>query len=88
MANIEKKIWPKYFSKALSREKNTELRLADFKIKKGDTLILKEWNPKSKAYTGRILRKKVANVNRVTDLFKFHSVRDFKKYGLYLIEMK
>ncbi|MCX6743585.1 MAG: hypothetical protein NT116_05095 [Candidatus Parcubacteria bacterium] len=31
---------------------------ADFKIKAGDILILQEWNPKTKKYTGRELRKK------------------------------
>ncbi|MFW9878361.1 MAG: DUF3850 domain-containing protein, partial [Candidatus Thorarchaeota archaeon] len=35
---IEKKTWPEYFKKIVNKEKNFELRLADFKCKKGDTL--------------------------------------------------
>ncbi len=37
-------------------KKNVELRLADFKIKAGDILVLKEWNPKKKTYTTLELR--------------------------------
>jgi len=51
-------------------------------------LVLREWDPKSKTYTGRILRRKVSNVSRVADLFKFYPLKKLKKYGLYLIEMK
>lgn len=43
---IRKKIFPEYFKAVLSGEKNYELRVADFSAKKGDTLILCEWNPK------------------------------------------
>jgi len=50
---IEKKIWPEYFIKVLSGEKNFELRLADWECKPGDILLLKEWNPELKEYTGR-----------------------------------
>ncbi len=56
---IEKKIWPEYFELVKSGKKRFELRLADFKIKKGATLALKEWNPKKKKYTGRKIKQKV-----------------------------
>jgi len=39
---IEKKVWPEYFEKILNKEKNFELRLADFECKKDDILVLKE----------------------------------------------
>ena len=39
---IRKKIWPKYFGLVKSRKKNFEIRLADFRIKEGDVLILEE----------------------------------------------
>ncbi len=59
MAIIKKKIWPEYFKLVKSGKKKFELRVADFKLKEGDILILEEWDPKKKEYTGRIIRKKV-----------------------------
>jgi hypothetical protein len=35
------------------------LRAADFDIKEGDTMVLEEWDPKTKNYTGRKIEKKV-----------------------------
>ena len=55
MAIIKKKIHPEYFDMVKSGKKKFELRLADFDIKEGDTLILEEWNPETKQYTGRKL---------------------------------
>lgn len=59
MAVIKKKIWPKYFEQVKTGKKKFELRLADFNLKKGDVLVLKEWDPKKKEYTGRKIKKKV-----------------------------
>ena len=56
---IKKKIWPEYFKLVKSGRKKFELRLADFEIKEGDILVLEEWDPKKKKYTGRRIRKKV-----------------------------
>lgn len=58
MTEIIKKTWPDFFEKILNSEKYFELRLADFEIKEGDTLILKEYDPKTKEFTGRELKKK------------------------------
>jgi ASC-1-like (ASCH) protein len=62
MAVIKKKIWPEYFELVSSGKKKFELRLADFDIKEGDTLLLEEWDPKTKEYTGRKIEKKVSFV--------------------------
>lgn len=48
MAIINKKIWPEYFDAVASGNKKFELRLNDFDIKEGDTLVLEEWDPKDK----------------------------------------
>lgn len=56
---IEKKIWPEYFQRILNGDKKFELRLADFECNLGDILILKEWNPKTQKYTGRIMEKEI-----------------------------
>jgi len=39
MATIKKKIWPEYFDAVASGKKNWELRLNDFEIHDGDTLL-------------------------------------------------
>ena len=65
---IEKKIWPEYFQKILDGEKNFEIRLADWECNKGDVLVLKEWNPKTKGYTGRVIEKEVNYVLKTKDI--------------------
>lgn len=85
MAEIRKKKLPKWFNLAKKKKKNAEFRLADFKIKPGDILVMEEWNPKKKKYTGRVLRRKVKRATKVNP-FDFYKVRDIKKYGCYLIE--
>lgn len=85
MSVIEKKIWPKYFDLVESGKKKFDLRLADFSVKEGDTLIFREWDPHTKAYTGRKITTKI------NYLFKF-GLNDFgqqdeiEKYGLYVIQ--
>ena len=86
MVEVRKKCWPGFFQLVLSGKKNSEIRLADFALKAGDTLILEEWDPKTKKYTGRKLQKRVKAVQKV-DVSKFHSMEEIRKNGLYLIEM-
>ena len=85
MVVIKKKIWPKYFELVKSGKKKFELRLADFKIKKGDTLVLREWNPKRKEYTGREIKKKVNYVLKFR-LNDFGQKKEIEKKGLYVIQ--
>lgn len=84
---IKKKTWPELFQKMLEGKKNADVRLADFDLKEGDTLVLEEYDPKTKQYTGRTLRKKVKNLNKVK-LTNFSSFEDMSKYGHYLIELE
>lgn len=64
MAIINKKIWPEYFEPVASGKKKYELRLNDFEVKEGDTLILEEWDPKIQDYTSRKTEKKVSYVGK------------------------
>lgn len=90
MTKISKKVWPKYFEKILSGKKNYELRLADFEVKPGDILILKEWNPKNEKYTGREVKKTVTYVGifKEKDLHDFWPKEKIKKHGLQIISLK
>ncbi|MBI2459886.1 MAG: DUF3850 domain-containing protein [Parcubacteria group bacterium] len=84
---IEKKIWPEYFEKVLSGEKKFELRLADWQCQTGDILVLREWEPKTKNYTGRQIEKEVGYVLKTKDVNLF-SEEDVEKYGYQIIGFK
>jgi len=84
---IEKKIWTEFFENVKSGKKKFELRLADFKIKPGDTLVLREWDPKKKEYTGRQVKKSVTYVLKTKGL-KFWPKKDVEKFGYQIIQIK
>jgi len=50
----ELKTWPEYFEPIRREDKRFELRLNDRDYKTGDILVLAEWNPKTKEFTGRV----------------------------------
>ncbi|MBU6431104.1 MAG: DUF3850 domain-containing protein [Patescibacteria group bacterium] len=87
MAIISKKIHPEYFEMVKSGKKNFELRLADFEVKEGDTLILEEWNPEIKEYTGRKLEKNIGYILKF-DLDKFGQKKEVEEKGLYVISLE
>ena len=66
---IEKKAWPEYFQKIIDGAKTYDLRVADFECQPGDILVLKEWNPQTKKYTGRQIEKKVTYVGNTKKFF-------------------
>jgi ASC-1-like (ASCH) protein len=61
--------------------------LANFRIKKGDTLILEEWDPKIKKKTGRKIVKKVKNLLKFNPL-EHYSSSQINKFGILAIEIK
>lgn len=86
MATIKKKIWSKYFDLVSSGKKKFELRLADFDIAEGDTLLLEEWDSKTKEYTGRTIEKKVSFLLRFK-LNDFGQEQEIKEKGLLVIQL-
>ena len=87
MAVIRKKIWSKYFELVKSGKKNFELRVADFEINEGDTLILEEWDPVVKQYTGRKIEKKVGYILKF-NLDDFGQKKEIEEKGLYVIGLE
>lgn len=85
---IHKKTWPEYFEIILSGEKTFEYRLADFECKPGDTLILEEWDPKTKTYTGRNLTKTAGYILSSKDIPDFHADEKTNKNGFMIISLK
>ena len=86
MAVIEKKTWPELFEKIKRGEKNVEVRLADFDLKHGDILVLKEWDQLRQRYTGRSMSKVVKQLHKI-DITKFWDIEKIKKHGIYVIEI-
>ncbi len=53
------KCWPDFYAPLESGEKTFELRKDDRGFHAGDTLVLREWLPTAKEYTGREMRRTV-----------------------------
>lgn len=83
---IEKKAWPEYFEKVLSGEKTYELRLADWECSPGDTLVINEWDPSTKQFTGRSVVKTVGFVGKTKDI-NFFSRDEIDRYGYQIISL-
>lgn len=90
MQTIEKKVWPEYFQQILDGRKTFEVRLNDFEINEGDTLVLKEWDPSTKDYTGRELTRKVGYIGKwkIDDLTKFWPRQEIDERGIQVISLR
>lgn len=53
MARHTLKTWPAFFTAILERRKTYEIRKNDRNFQVGDELLLQEWDPVAKAYSGR-----------------------------------
>lgn len=84
---IKKKTWTDAFNKILSGEKTFDARLANFECNPGDTLVLEEYDPKLKKYTGRKIEKEVTFVLN-TKKQKYWSQSDINKEGLQIIAFR
>lgn len=88
MAIIKKKILPEYFDAIVSGKKKFELRSNDFDIAEGDTLLLEEWDPQVKQYTGRSVEKNVTYVLKVSIDKLFWPEEEIKNKGLQIISIE
>ena len=88
MSIIHKKIWPEYFDAVESGKKKFELRLNDFEVNEGDTLVLEEWDPKTGAYTGCKTEKKVTRVSKFRIDKLFWPEEQIKEKGIQIISLE
>ena len=90
MAVIEKRIWPGNFEEVQKGLKMYEPRLQDFAVAPGDTLLLREWDPKMGSYTGRQIEKKVAHVFKLSpqEMRKYWTQQEIEHYGLQIIHFE
>jgi hypothetical protein len=86
MSVIEKKTWPDSFKKILNGQKTYDLRLADWECEPGDILVLKEYIPETKNYTGREIRKKVGYVGKTKD-WTYFTPEEVEQYGYQVISL-
>lgn len=89
MRTIEKKLFSEYFEQILQGKKTFEVRLNDFEIEEGDTLLLREVNPETKEYTGRQIEKKVGYVGKwkLSHFEQFWPKEDIDEKGLMVISL-
>ena len=87
MTTIHKKVWREYFEKIISGKNKLEVRLADFEVNEGDTLVLEEWDKDKKEYTGRKVEVVAAYIFK-TKGQTFWSPEEVEKYGFQIIQFE
>ena len=87
MAEIRKKMWPAEFEAVIAGKKKIDIRVADFGINEGDTLVLEEWNPETKQYTGRSINKKIVFVMKFK-IDDYGQQQEIENKGLYAIQLE
>lgn len=85
---IEKKVQQEYFEAVAEGKKRFEVRLADFKCRPGDTLVLKEQLPKTKKLTGRQIECELLYKFNTKDVEKFYTKKEIEKYGLAVLAIR
>ena len=55
----ELKTWPAEFQAVMDGKKNFDIRAKDRDFQVGEFLTLKEYNPESKEYTGRVCAREI-----------------------------
>jgi Domain of unknown function (DUF3850) len=58
----ELKTWPEYYKAVVSGKKNFEVRKADRLFEVGDLLALKEYDPETQKYTGKLITKEITYI--------------------------
>lgn len=88
MAIIKKKMWPGCFEDISSGKKKYDWHLNDFAINEGDTLVLEEWDPETKQYTGRNIEKKVTYVGKFDLNHTFWPAKEILDKGILIISLE
>jgi Domain of unknown function (DUF3850) len=77
----ELKCWPRYFEAVTSGAKPFEIRLNDRAFQVGDRLMLREWYPAGRSYTGE------AAMFGITYVMRLRDYGDVKGWGWRLARM-
>lgn len=85
---ILKKVKHEYFEAIMEGRKSFEIRLADFKYKPGDTLVLLEQKKGSAELSGRKLACEVLFTINTKVAQKFWTKKKIDKYGLVVLSLR
>ena len=85
---IEKKVQQEYFENVIEGKKRFEVRLADFKCKPNDTLVLKEQKQGTKELTGRKIECEILYKFNTKNMEKFHTKEEIEKYGFAILAIR
>lgn len=85
---IEKRVRSKYFKDVLEGRKGFEVRLADFRCKPGDVLVLKEQDISGNRLTGRKIECEVLYKFNTKNMLKFHTKKEIDKHGLVVLAIR
>lgn len=88
MRKIVKKVQQKYFEAVMEGKKPFEVRLADFRCKPGDVLVLREQKQGTRELTGREVSCEVLFKYNVKEMEKFHSKEEIEKHGLVVLAIR
>lgn len=88
---VTKKVLPEYFQDIVDGQKKYELRLNDFDIEPGDTLVLEEYtsiDPQTRQATGRVLEKRVTYLRKFKLQDLWWSEEEIKEKGIQIISFE
>ncbi len=85
---IEKKVQHEYFRAVAEGKKRFEVRLADFKCKPGDVLVLKEQKQGSNELTGKRMECEVLYKFNTKEMERFHTKEEIEKHGFVVLAIR
>ncbi len=85
---IKRGVQHKYFEAVYEGRKPFEVRLADFKCRDGDTLVLQEQKEGTRKPTGRKLECEILYKFNTKELAKFYTQKEIDKYGLVVLAIR
>ncbi|MEK6827346.1 MAG: DUF3850 domain-containing protein [Nanoarchaeota archaeon] len=88
MKKIIKKVQSKYFNAIKEGRKPFEVRLADFKCKEGDILVLEEQKEGTRELTGRKEEMEVLFKLNTKEMERFHPKSEIDKYGFVILGIR
>lgn len=88
MTTIKKKSWPRHFEAIQSGQRKFDFRLGDDDFNVGDFIILEEWDPDTKQYTGRTLKKKITHAAKYNIDKLFWPAEEIKKKGIQILSLE
>ncbi len=87
MTIIKKKTWPEQFEAMMNGSKTFDVRIADFEVNLGDSILFEEFDPKTQEYSGRSLEKRVGYVLKTKDM-KFWNEKDIAENGFQIMSLE